>query len=95
MATTLDHYREKYALYRCDKSLRKVHAKAPMIVVWDDHEVQDNYAGRAPGGGLPPSSSTARSAGAPAIASGSSRCRRTPGGATGSTAGCASARRWT
>ncbi len=54
MATTLEHYREKYALYRRDRSLRKVHAKAPMIVVWDDHEVQDNYAGRAPGGGLPP-----------------------------------------
>ena len=62
MATTLEHYREKYALYRGDKSLRKVHAKAPMIVVWDDHEVQDNYAGKAPGGGLPPEQgySTAR-----------------------------------
>jgi len=53
MATTLEHYREKYALYRGDKSLRRVHAKAPMIVVPDDHEVQDNYAGAAPGGGLP------------------------------------------
>jgi alkaline phosphatase D len=54
MATRLGHYRDKYALYRGDKSLRRVHAKAPMIVIPDDHEVQDNYAGAAPGGGLPP-----------------------------------------
>jgi alkaline phosphatase D len=54
MATTLDHYRAKYALYRQDAALRKVHARAPMVVIWDDHEVQDNYAGAAPGGGLPP-----------------------------------------
>ena len=26
-----------------------------MIATWDDHEVQDNYAGGAPGGGLDPS----------------------------------------
>ena len=25
-----------------------------MIPIWDDHEVQDNYAGHAPGGGLRP-----------------------------------------
>jgi alkaline phosphatase D len=54
MATTLDHYRAKYALYRQDAALRKVHARAPMVLIWDDHEVQDNYAGAAPGGGLPP-----------------------------------------
>jgi alkaline phosphatase D len=53
-ATTLDDYRAKYALYRQDAALRKVHARAPMVVIWDDHEVQDNYAGTAPGGGLPP-----------------------------------------
>jgi len=53
-ATTLDDYRAKYALYRQDAALRKVHTRAPMVVVWDDHEVQDNYAGTAPGGGLPP-----------------------------------------
>jgi alkaline phosphatase D len=66
MATTLEHYRAKYALYRQDAALRKVHARAPMIVVWDDHEVQDNYAGAAPGGGLPPEqgwSETRRAAG--------------------------------
>ena len=25
-----------------------------MVAIWDDHEVQDNYAGGAPGGGLTP-----------------------------------------
>ena len=54
VATTLGDYRDKYALYRSDKALRAVHAKAPMVVIWDDHEVQNNYAGGAPGGGLAP-----------------------------------------
>ena len=44
---------DKYALYRSDKALRDVHAKFPIVSIWDDHEVQDNYAGGAPGGGLP------------------------------------------
>jgi alkaline phosphatase D len=54
-AETLQQYRDKYALYRSDASLRKVHARFPTIMLWDDHEVQDNYAGGAPDGGLPPS----------------------------------------
>src|SRR3954447_12866345 len=63
-ATTLADYRGKYALYRSDEALRSVHAKLPMITIWDDHEVQDNYAGHAPGGGLPAAKhySTARKA---------------------------------
>ncbi len=52
---TLDQYRAKYALYRTEAPLRKMHAKFPMISIWDDHEVQDNYAGGAgPTGGLSP-----------------------------------------
>jgi alkaline phosphatase D len=54
-AETLDQYREKYALYRSDESLRKVQARFPTIMLWDDHEVQDNYAGGEANGGLPPS----------------------------------------
>jgi alkaline phosphatase D len=54
-AISLADYREKYALYRSDKALRELHARYPMVAVWDDHEVQDNYAGTAPGGGLDPS----------------------------------------
>ncbi len=53
-AVTLADYRDKYALYRSDKALRDLHAKFPMVATWDDHEVQDNYAGHAPGGGLDP-----------------------------------------
>jgi alkaline phosphatase D len=54
-ALTLADYRAKYALYRSDKSLRDLHARFPMVATWDDHEVQDNYAGGSPGGGLDPS----------------------------------------
>jgi alkaline phosphatase D len=54
-AETLDQYRDKYALYRSDESLRKVHARFPTVMLWDDHEVQDNYAGGEANGGLPPS----------------------------------------
>jgi alkaline phosphatase D len=51
---TLADYRDKYALYRSDASLRKVHQQFPIVVLWDDHEVQDNYAGGAGAdGGLP------------------------------------------
>jgi alkaline phosphatase D len=55
VASTLAGYRDKYALYRSDPALRGVHAKFPIVSIWDDHEVQDNYAGAAPGGGLDPS----------------------------------------
>jgi alkaline phosphatase D len=53
-AVTLDDYRAKYALYRSDPALRAVHARFPMIAISDDHEVQDNYAGGEPDGGLDP-----------------------------------------
>ena len=33
-----------------------------MVVIWDDHEVQDNYAGGAPGGGAPAASRATRTA---------------------------------
>ncbi len=51
-ALTLQNYRDKYSLYRSDKALQAVHAKFPMVMLWDDHEVQDNYAGKEPDGGL-------------------------------------------
>jgi alkaline phosphatase D len=52
-AVTLDDYRAKYRLYRSDPALRRVHARFPAVIVWDDHEVQDNYAGGERDGGLP------------------------------------------
>jgi alkaline phosphatase D len=54
-AVTLADYRDKYSLYRSDPALRAVHRKFPMIILTDDHEIQDNYVGGAPGGGLPSS----------------------------------------
>jgi alkaline phosphatase D len=51
-AVTYKDYLDKYALYRSDPALRKVHQQFPMVMIWDDHEVQDNYAGGAAGGGL-------------------------------------------
>lgn len=52
-AVSLQDYRDKYRLYRSDKALQQVHANFPMVMLWDDHELQDNYAGAAAGGGLP------------------------------------------
>jgi alkaline phosphatase D len=41
---TLEDYRRRYALYKSDPNLQLAHARAPWIVTWDDHEVEDNYA---------------------------------------------------
>eukprot|EP00755_Sulcionema_specki_P027615 Sspe_Gene.88141::Locus_60232_Transcript_1_1_Confidence_1.000_Length_2174::g.88141::m.88141/K01113/phoD; alkaline phosphatase D len=39
---TLDEYRERYSVYRRDPALQKLHRRAPMYAIWDDHEVTDN-----------------------------------------------------
>ncbi|MDB6131034.1 MAG: Alkaline phosphatase [Verrucomicrobiales bacterium] len=41
---TLEEYRNRYALYKMEESLKAMHAAAPWIVTWDDHEVSNNYA---------------------------------------------------
>jgi alkaline phosphatase D len=41
----LEEYRAKYRRYRSDPYLRAMHASAPFVITWDDHEVEDNYAG--------------------------------------------------
>ena len=51
---TLDDYRNRYALYRGDADLQAMHAACPWLVTWDDHEVQNDYAGLAEGNGGPP-----------------------------------------
>jgi alkaline phosphatase D len=43
-AATLPTYRNRYAQYRLDRDLQRLHAEAPALVTWDDHEVQDDYA---------------------------------------------------
>lgn len=52
---TLDEYRARYALYRGDANLQAAHAVAPWLVVWDDHEVDNNYQGTSPEVGSPTS----------------------------------------
>ncbi len=36
---SLEDYRTRYAQYRSDTSLQKLHANFPMITIWDDHEI--------------------------------------------------------
>lgn len=43
-ATDLRTYRNRYAQYRTDPDLQRVHATAPCLATWDDHEVQNDYA---------------------------------------------------
>jgi alkaline phosphatase D len=38
-------YRNRYALYKSDPDLIAAHASAPFIVTFDDHEVDNDYAG--------------------------------------------------
>jgi phosphodiesterase/alkaline phosphatase D-like protein len=47
----LAEYRRLHELYKSSPDLRRAHALFPFITTWDDHEVQNNYAGGAPGGG--------------------------------------------
>lgn len=44
-AKTLAQYRRRYAQYRLDPDLQAVHAAVPCLITWDDHEVQNDYAG--------------------------------------------------
>ncbi|MFC4942776.1 alkaline phosphatase D family protein [Pseudonocardia sp. GCM10023141] len=42
---TLANYRQRYAQYKSDADLQAAHAVAPWLVVFDDHEVENNWAG--------------------------------------------------
>ena len=47
-ATTLARYRERFATYRADPDLQRVHQLFPMVLMWDDHEsANDSYRGGA------------------------------------------------
>ena len=41
---TLDDYRIRYSLYKSDPYLQTAHAAFPWVAVWDDHEVENDYA---------------------------------------------------
>jgi alkaline phosphatase D len=45
---SVEDYRNRYALYRLDPDLQAAHAAFPFIVTFDDHEVDNNYAGLIP-----------------------------------------------
>ena len=42
---TLAGYRDRYAQYKSDPALQAAHAACPWLMVWDDHEVENDYAG--------------------------------------------------
>lgn len=45
---TLSDYRSRYATYRTDTDLQAMHAKLPLIAIWDDHEfANDAWSGGA------------------------------------------------
>ena len=44
-AYSLADYRARYALYKSDPDLAAAHAAYPWLVMWDDHEVENDYAG--------------------------------------------------
>ncbi len=41
---SLDDYRNRYALYKLDADLQAMHASAPFIATWDDHEIDNDWA---------------------------------------------------
>ncbi len=47
-SVSLDGYRDRYAYYKMDPSLKRLHAQFPFAAVSDDHEVSNNYAGLIP-----------------------------------------------
>ncbi len=46
---TLGDYRARYALYKAEPELQAMHAACPWLMTWDDHEVQNDYAGLTAG----------------------------------------------
>jgi alkaline phosphatase D len=61
---TLADYRRRHALYRLDPALQATHAAFPFIMTFDDHEVDNNYAGNTPEDDEEPSAFARRRAGA-------------------------------
>jgi len=49
-AQTLGDYRRTYQLHHTDPNLLEVRRRFPLVAIWDDHEVEDNYADGLPGG---------------------------------------------
>jgi alkaline phosphatase D len=61
LVRTLADYRQRHAQYKSDPHLQDAHAAAPWLLVWDDHEVDNDYAGIT-GQALQPDFATQRGA---------------------------------
>jgi alkaline phosphatase D len=57
-------YRLRHTLHKLDPDLQAAHRKFPFVVVWDDHEVANDYSGLAPEFASPSAEFTARRAAA-------------------------------
>ena len=57
-------YRARYATYLTDPHLQAARAACPWVVIWDDHEVENNYAGLTPNDPAEPAAFAARRAAA-------------------------------
>jgi alkaline phosphatase D len=57
-------YRLRHTLHKLDPDLQAAHAKFPFAVIWDDHEVANDYSGVAPEFASPSPAFTARRAAA-------------------------------
>ncbi len=51
---TLAAYRNRHALYKSDPNLQAAHGSFPWVVVFDDHEVENNWASIFDQNGTPP-----------------------------------------
>jgi alkaline phosphatase D len=60
----LETYRLRHTLHKLDPDLQAAHAKFAFGVIWDDHEVQNDYSGLAPEYAEPSAEFTARRAAA-------------------------------
>jgi len=53
-AYTLDDYRNRYAIYKLDPDLQSAHASTPFVMSFDDHEVDNDWAGDTTEENTPP-----------------------------------------
>ena len=53
VTVSLEQYRARYALHKGEPELQAMHAACPWFFTWDDHEVQNDYAGLNRGDGPP------------------------------------------
>jgi alkaline phosphatase D len=60
--TTLGRYRLQHSLFKSDPDLQRAHGLFPWMIVWDDHEVENDYAGLTPAFGEQNPEFTARRA---------------------------------